>query len=138
MPRGTSRDRIKQICLAFPEATASERQHIKFEVRGKTFGYYLEDHHGDGRLAFACKAPAGMQASLIASYPERFFLPAYLGARGWVAVALDSRHIDWDEVSALAAESYRLTAPKRLVAQLPQGSSATRARGPTSLHSLET
>jgi hypothetical protein len=112
------RARIREICLALPEATARDGQHIKFEVRGKSFGYYTDDHHGDGRLAFSCKAPMGMQGALVSSYPERFFVPPYLGPKGWIGVWLDVRAVDWDEVAELAAESYRMTAPKRLIGQL--------------------
>ena len=109
---------MRAIGLALPEATAREHQHIKFEVRGKSFGYFTDDHHGDGRLAFSCKAPPGMQASLVSSYPDRFFVPQYLGPRGWIGVYLDVPSVDWEEVAELARESYRMTAPKRLIAQL--------------------
>jgi hypothetical protein len=112
------RDRIRAICLALPEATAREHQHIKFEVRNKSFAYFTDDHHGDGRLAFSCKAPAGMQQALVSSYPGKFFVPQYLGPKGWVGTYLDVPEVDWDEVAELAAESYRMTAPKRLLALL--------------------
>jgi predicted DNA-binding protein (MmcQ/YjbR family) len=63
------------------------------------------------------KAPAGAQQALVASDPERFFIPRYVGPKGWVGVRLDGKP-DWDEVAELVEESYRLIAPKRLVAQL--------------------
>jgi hypothetical protein len=125
MPRAAKapspRDRIRAICLALPEATAREHQHIKFEVRTKSFAYFTDDHHGDGRLAFSCKAPPGMQGALVSSYPDRFFVPQYLGPKGWIGVYLDTPRVDWDEVAELAAESYRMTAPKRLVASMAAG-----------------
>jgi predicted DNA-binding protein (MmcQ/YjbR family) len=48
--------------------------------------------------------------------PARFYLPAYMAHRGWIALRLDVGKIDWNEVEELAAESYRLVAPKRLTA----------------------
>jgi hypothetical protein len=48
--------------------------------------------------------------------PNRFYLPAYIGPRGWAGLRLDVGAIDWDEVGELVADSYRLVAPKRLAA----------------------
>ncbi len=54
----------------------------------------------------------------MASEPARFFVPPYLGHRGWVGMWLDTGPADWTEVRELVVESYCLTAPKRLVAIL--------------------
>jgi hypothetical protein len=53
------RARLVAICRALPEVTSSGDQHLSFRVRNKTFAYYLDDHHGDGRTALCCKAAAG-------------------------------------------------------------------------------
>ena len=110
--------RLRTICLALPgaEATSQTGQHTAFEVRGKKFAYHLVDHHGDGRVALCCKAPPGMQDALVASDPARFFVPPYLGPRGWIGLDLDAAALDWGEIAALVTESYRLIAPKRLAA----------------------
>jgi len=115
-PAGDQRARLIAICRAFPEVTASGDQHVTFQVRGRTFAYYLEDHHGDGRVALCCKAAPGEQQALVEADPARYYKPAYLGARGWVAVRLDLDDVDWDEVAELALDAYRRTAPKRLLA----------------------
>ena len=96
----------------------SSGQHAAFVVRGKKFAYYLDDHHGDGRRSVCCRAPAGENDALVAADPERYFIPAYIGPRGWVGYYTDLGGEDWDEVRDLVVESYRLAAPKRLVAQL--------------------
>src|SRR6185369_14519145 len=70
--------------------------HASFLVRKKTFAYYLANHHGDGIVAACFKVALGGNADLVASDPARFYLPAYIGPRGWVA--------------------FRLAAPKRLAA----------------------
>ena len=120
-PAGDQRARLIAICRAFPEVTAHGDQHVAFQVRGKTFAYYLEDHHGDGRVALCCKAAPGEQQALVAADPARYYRPAYLGARGWVAVRLDAGDVDWDEVAELALDAWRRTAPKRLLALVDGG-----------------
>jgi predicted DNA-binding protein (MmcQ/YjbR family) len=111
--------RFTAICLALPEAAVRRHgDHAAFLVRGRTFAYYLDNHHGDGIVAVTCKVAAGENADLVARDPARFYLPAYIGPRGWVALRLDAGEIDWDEVAELAADSYRLIAPKRLAARI--------------------
>lgn len=108
--------RLTAICLALPEATRwYNGQHASFKVRDKTFAWYMDDHHGDGIVSVLCKAAIGENAELIASDPERYYLPAYSGPKGWVALRLDLGDVDWDEVEGLVVGSYRLVAPKRLV-----------------------
>jgi predicted DNA-binding protein (MmcQ/YjbR family) len=52
----------------------------------------------------------------VVANPAKFYLPAYLGSSGWVALRLDVDEIDWDEVAELVVGSYRLLAPKSLAA----------------------
>jgi phosphoribosylglycinamide formyltransferase-1 len=111
--------RLTKICLGLPEATRQlEGRHAGFRVRDKTFAWYLDDHHGDGIVGVVCKAPPGRSQALAAGEPDRFYRPAYLGSRGWVGLRLDAGPVDWPEVEGLVVESYRLVAPKRLVAEL--------------------
>jgi hypothetical protein len=88
--------------------------HLAFRVKQKTFAYYLHDHHGDGRIALCCKAPPGEQGRLVEADPDRFFVPPYLGPKGWVACRLDLRSVDWEEVQNLVFAAYFLTAPVSL------------------------
>jgi len=108
------RRQIVDICRALPEVTVEEQQHITFRVRGKTFAYYLDDHHGDGRVALNCKVAPHENQELVVAEPRRFFIPAYVGPRGWVGLYLDLPEVDWNEVSELVRDSYRLIAPKSL------------------------
>lgn len=109
--------RLTKICLALPEATREVHgQHAGFLVKKKTFAYFLDDHHGDGITAVTCKVGPGDNTALVNAQPERFYLPAYIGPRGWVALRLDRGEIDWDEVTELVKDSYRRVAPKRLAA----------------------
>ena len=117
--RADVRSRLSTVCLALPEATrrdcGSTSEHSTFEVRKKVFAYFLNDHHGDGIVSVACKALPGDNTALAAAQPDRFYLPAYIGPRGWVALRLDRGAVDWDEVAELVKCSYRLAAPKTLL-----------------------
>ncbi len=112
------RERVAAIVAELPEATCTGDQHLTLAVRKKTFGYFLDDHHGDGVVGVAFKAAAGEQDALVRSDPTRFYVPAYLGARGWAAVRLDTGPVDWAEIRELLTDAYRLQAPRRLVAEL--------------------
>jgi hypothetical protein len=108
--------RLSKICLALPQVERKNLgAHAAFLIRKKTFAYFLNDHHGDGIVSVASKALPGENAALVAAQPRRFYLPAYVGPRGWVALRLDVGRIDWNEVSELIRVSYRLTAPKRII-----------------------
>jgi hypothetical protein len=108
---------LTKICLALPETTRNYTgQHAGFLVRKKTFAWFLNDHHGDGIVAVTCKVAPGDNARLAAAQPGRFYIPAYVGPKGWVALRLDMDEIDWDEVAELVTDSYRRIAPKRLAA----------------------
>lgn len=113
-----AQERMRAICLAFPEVSERSGWRLSFEVRGKNFASLMDDHHGDGRLAIWCKADRETQAALVDEDPVRFFVPPYVGPSGWVGISLDAGDVDWDEVAELLEDGYRLLAPKRLVAQL--------------------
>jgi hypothetical protein len=111
-------DRLRKLCLALPEATErlSHGEPTWFVRDKKVFVMYA-DHHHDDRVAFVCAAPDGAQEIRVAADPERFFVPPYVGHRGWLGVWLDVP-VDWDEISDLVADAYRRVAPQRLVAEL--------------------
>ena len=114
-------ERLRRICLRFPEATERSfggHSAPSFRVREKLFVMTSEDG-----TFMTCKAPPGDQAMLVASDPDRYFVPAYVGSKGWVGIRLDPG-LDWDEISEIAEESYRLIAPKKLSAELDQGRAA--------------
>ena len=107
--------RLRTICLRLPEAVeAGGVGNPSFKVRDKIFAM---QHGHEGRPSCWVKAAAGMQELLTGHDSERFFRPPYVGQHGWVGVRLDGK-VDWDELADLVEESYRLTAPKRLTAQL--------------------
>ena len=107
--------RLTEIALGLPEATRQiYGSHAQFLVRKKTFAYFLDNHHGDGIIAVTGKVLPGDNKALAEAQPGRFYLPAYLASKGWVALRLDLGKVDWDEVRELLLGSYALIAPKRL------------------------
>ena len=112
--------RLRRICLRLPEAhEVVAWGEPTFRVKNKLFAMYASagTHHGDGRNAVWCKAGPGNQALMVAASPSRFFVPPYVGPSGWIGIWLDDK-TDWPEVTELMRDSYRLIAPKKLVAIL--------------------
>src|ERR1035437_5472833 len=80
--------RLMKICLALPEAIQeSAGRHATFLVRKSVFAYYLNDHHGDGIVSVCCNVLPGDNEALVAAHPAKFYMPAYIGPRGWVRCA---------------------------------------------------
>jgi len=110
------REQLIEICETLPEITHEPAGdgHIVFRIRKKNFAYYLFDHHGDGVISFCCKSTLNEQRRLIKDDAETFFVPAYLGAKGWVGIRLDLDRVDWETVTDLARQAYQSTAPRKL------------------------
>ena len=115
MTRAEVVDRVRRLCLDLPES--SERlSHGSpaFFRRRRQFATVVDNHHGDGRFAIWCAAGPGVQALLVDADPEKFFVPPYVGHRGWLGVRLD-RGIDWDELAGIAEDAFAEVAPARLL-----------------------
>ena len=108
-------DRVRKICMAFPEANEriSHGEPTWFAGKGKVFAMLDNHHHGAKRLSVWLPMPPGVQESLVEAQPERFFRPPYVGSSGWVGVVLD-RRTSWDLVSKLLREAYLHVAAARL------------------------
>jgi hypothetical protein len=116
--------RVRAICLALPE-TSERPSHggPAFFVRHKKcFVMFLDDHHGDGRLAIWCAAPDGVQADLVETDPERFFRPPYVGHLGWLGVHLPG--IQDAELRAICQEAFTTVAPTSVLKMLRDDSSS--------------
>jgi hypothetical protein len=108
-------ERVREACLALPDVEERLSHGApSFFVRGKRcFVMVMDDHHGDGRFALWCAAPEGMQHALVAGDPESYFVPPYVGHRGWIGVRLD-RSLPWDEIAGAIEDAWLEVAPKRL------------------------
>lgn len=117
-------DRARRICLALPEAFEQEAWgEPTWRVSKRIFAMYAaaDNHHGAGRDALWCNAPLGVQEHLVASDPETFFVPPYVGVKGWIGI--DLQRVPERELEELVLQSYGMVAPKRLQADFapPQG-----------------
>jgi hypothetical protein len=109
-------DRVRALCLALPEVTEKLSHGEPTWFVRKVFVSFADRHHDD-RVALWCAAPPGAQQARVAADPEHYFVPPYVGGRGWLGVRLDVP-LDWDEVADVITDAYRQVAPKRLVALL--------------------
>jgi hypothetical protein len=113
-------ERLRAICAKLPESyekIAWGTPTFRAGVKGKLYAMFSDDHHGDERVAVVCAAPEGMQRELVASNPQVFFVPPYVGPSGWVGIRLD-RDVTDATLGALLEEAFRLVAPRALAAQL--------------------
>jgi hypothetical protein len=109
------RKRVEKILGSLPEAEAKPvGRHMSLEVRGKRFGWFMVDHHGDGRVSINCKGTAEMHDILKQLAPDHFHVPKY-GSKAWVGLWLDGPKLDWHAVELALRAAYEKTAPKNLL-----------------------
>ncbi|HEY3765017.1 MAG TPA: MmcQ/YjbR family DNA-binding protein [Gaiellales bacterium] len=113
---GTAIERVRALCLALPQVSerASHGRPAFFIAAKRSFVNFMDNHHDDGRLALWCAAPEGVQAAVVTADPERYFVPPYVGHRGWLGVRLD-RGLGWDEIAGVLEDAYTAVAPTGLV-----------------------
>ena len=112
--------RVREIALALPGSDEKESHGRPAFYTRKVFGYYggsvkidgVWDSHDQAILFFP--DPAERPAL---EGDDRFWVPAYLGPSGWLGLDLQPS-TDFDEVAELLEESFRATAPSRLVMKL--------------------
>lgn len=117
--------RVRALCRQLPGVVERPSHGSPaFLIDGKhVLAYFLDNHHGDGRLALWCAAPDGAQAMLVDNNPDGYFVPPYVGHRGWLGVRLD-RGLHWDELDGIAEDAYAVVAPPRLVEAARQSASS--------------
>jgi hypothetical protein len=113
-------DRVRRICLAFPEVSErpSHGAPTWFVRDKKAFvTFWVNGHHDLDFPHLWCAALPGAQEGLIEASPDRCFRPPYVGFRGWVGVRMDGR-IPWEDVQRICDDAYRMVAPPALVSRL--------------------
>jgi hypothetical protein len=102
----TALAKFRKICHALPDVTERPSHGMPaFFVGKKQFAVFSNDHHGDGRLAIVCAGPDGMQAALVDSAPDIYYVPPYVGHLGWIGVRLD-RGLAWTQVAAVVEAAH--------------------------------
>src|SRR5580704_18308715 len=106
--------KLREVCLAFPEVFEKEAWgECTFRVTGGSmFAMTDNNHHDSGHLAVWVKAPAMVQEILVNSDPKRFFVPPYMGKKGWVGVRIDYK-VKWDQTAAILKDGYLMSAPTK-------------------------
>lgn len=105
---------VRELCLNLPDVTEKESHGMAtFQARGKTFAYYTINHHGDGHVALWLEANPGSQALYTEMEPEHYFVPPFVGTKGWLGVELN-RGISWKGVTQRVVEAYEKTVPASL------------------------
>lgn len=108
-------ERVREICLGFPESTERVTHGAPgFFVKKQFVMLWPQGHHGRDEPHLWAAAAAGVQAEVVGDDPERFFVPPYVGGRGWVGMRLDG-DVDWHEVAEVCEDAYRHIAPPRLL-----------------------
>ena len=69
------------------------------------FAMFDNHHHGAHHVGVWLAMPLGAQEALVYQDPKRFFVPPYVGKRGWVGVRLDNR-ANWKAVEKVVREAY--------------------------------
>jgi predicted DNA-binding protein (MmcQ/YjbR family) len=111
----TISDVVRDIMSSFPEVEEFvSHGSPTFRVRGKIFATHTINHHGDGRVALNLVAPPGAQAALVKMQPKIYFVPPYVGPRGWLGIELD-KGLGWREVRDHVRDAYEKVAPTQLV-----------------------
>ena len=111
--------RAEALVDGLPEITIEHHGgHAGFQVAGRRFAWFLDDHHGDGMICLCVKTDPEEKEILIDLDPEKYLRPAYVSRFGWLSIRLDDRPVDWDELASRLQDSYRRVAPKRLLRQL--------------------
>jgi hypothetical protein len=112
-------ERLRRICLALPEVFEKEAWgECTFRVTGGSmFAMTDNNHHDSDRIAVWVKAPPMVQEILVNADAKRFFIPPYVGGKGWIGVRLDYK-VDWGELGEILKDGYLMSAPKRLQARL--------------------
>jgi predicted DNA-binding protein (MmcQ/YjbR family) len=114
--------RVRELALAFPGADEKVSHGRPAFFTKKVFAYYGGSLKVDGEWVQHPQSVMVLvdddeREALLAD--DRVFVPAYMGPSGWLGVDLDTEvGVDWDEVREMLDASYRLTAGKRLVAEL--------------------
>ena len=104
-------ERVRALCLTFPDAVERETWgHPTFRVRNRIFATC--GSNDDGQVTVAMKADPDEHGALLAM-GKPFFLPAYVGSKGWIGITVEA-HTDWSDVAELLTTSYCLIAPKHL------------------------
>ena len=109
-------ERIRPIALALPGVVErpSHGSPTFFTAegrKGRTFASVHDEREWfEGRLCLWAASEEAEREALIEDAPDRFFVPPYVGHRGWLGLRLDLEPVDWDEVAGVIEDAHALLA----------------------------
>ncbi|GAA3528893.1 MmcQ/YjbR family DNA-binding protein [Aeromicrobium panaciterrae] len=114
MDTGELLARVREIALQQPLVTErlSHGGPGWFIEKSPQFAMFLDHHHGVDWVAIWIACPEGAREPLIDDDPDTYFIPPYVGTRGWVGVRLDET-TDWDTVADLIDDAWHAVAKPR-------------------------
>lgn len=108
-------DELRAICLRFPESAEVEAWgRPTFRAGKKMFAVF--EGNDDHPFAVIFKPDAADRPALLQD--RRFYVPAYYGPSGWLALDFTAADVDWTEVGELLDGSYRQVALQRMLKAL--------------------
>ena len=112
--------KLRALCLALPDAREVAAWGAP-TFRVKTiFAMYSDGaEHAPPRRAAWIKALSINQEIVLRSDPDRFFVPPYVGPKGWIGADLDHPETDWDELKVLLWDAWTMSVPKSLAKRHP-------------------
>ena len=130
----TPHDRILAIVQSLDGATATPvLQHLKLQFGKKLLGWYMENHHGNGRVELQIRGLPGRSEQLVEEDPAVYFIPSYHGKKGNIVICVDvptreSPAVDWDQIAQLLLEAYGIANPNAVLTRKRVPSKAPRTR----------
>jgi len=105
---------VRELCLSYPESEeVKPRGSPDFRAQGKSFAIFVVNHHGDERVALWLHSPAGVQRLYTEINPDVYFVPPYVGPRGWLGVELN-KGLAWEEIARRVWEAFQNAVPAAL------------------------
>lgn len=106
--------KVRAVCQALGAFEKPSHGAATFFLAEKkpSFLVFVDNHHADGRLALWCAAPVGAQQHVVASDPDSYFVPPYVGVGGWIGVRLD-RKLPWKTIKACIESAHETIVAKK-------------------------
>lgn len=106
---------VRELCFSLPDVEEKISHGAPtFFASNRVFVMYAANHHGDGRFALWCNAAEGAQEMLVASDPENFFVPPYVGVYGWIGMRID-RGLSKKTISSVVKDAYAEAMRKNVI-----------------------
>ncbi|MBL8604139.1 MAG: MmcQ/YjbR family DNA-binding protein [Myxococcales bacterium] len=119
-PEQASLDTLRAVCFAFAQVEEKLSHGAPFfHVGGKGFAIFARDPDQPGRFAVWCKATPAQQRDCLRRDPGLFFVPPYVGVKGWVGVRFEHPRFEAEALSILLEEAWVSVAPKRALTAKP-------------------